>query len=247
MRYMYWKRKTPPEGPKKPLTEAATGPGDQAACYPVRLTRARQQTTPPISTAATRRDQWIQNKVRENHLRDLAIQRSLQLPTPPHRNAGTGGSDAGRLTTATHNASSDDTHLLVQRVRRMTVGKVENHPGDGVTHAEAIDYLSRTHGATFVGDLIKHLHNPGERNFPWEAANAGGCRSAPRAGSIAAVAAATASKVGFASIVRLVWRLLVISIGSWSPVSARRVSRECRSGCKVQPRDASLNTSAARR
>ena len=35
---------------------------------------------------------------------------------------------------------------------------------------------------------------------------------------------------------------LVISIGSWISASARCVSRECRSWCRVRPLDASLNT-----
>lgn len=141
----------PPHKPKGPLAQAALGPDHRAAGYPAYLTGAQQQT-PPISTP-TWREQWIQNKVRENQPRPLAPHQGRQ-PTKPPRRCG-----ADELA-ATHNTRWYFSDLLGSAADNAPHGEGENHLMGGASHAEAIDYLSHAYGPVFVGVLIKHLPNP---------------------------------------------------------------------------------------
>jgi hypothetical protein len=141
--------------------QAALGPDHREPAIrltsPAYLTGAQQQT-PPISTP-TWREQWIQNKVRENQPRPLAPHQGRQPTKPPCRNAVPRRCGADELA-ATHNTGWYFSDLRGSAADNATHGEGENHLMGGATRAEAIDYLSHAYGPVFVGVLIKHLPNP---------------------------------------------------------------------------------------
>lgn len=105
--------------------------------------------------------QWVGNKVRENRLRRLAKRQGLQLTRSRHGDRG--GCDSGRygLATAPRDGGPQGADLLVSSADGMTLDEVEKYLLYEMTSAEIMEYLSDTYGRVFVGDLIKHLPQPG--------------------------------------------------------------------------------------
>ena len=85
---MYWKREAPPDETNKPLSHAVLGREDQAVPYPTCRTSAQQQVTPPISTAATRKEQWIQNQARETCCATRPDSKASDRKATPQRRDG---------------------------------------------------------------------------------------------------------------------------------------------------------------
>lgn len=104
---------------------------------------------------------WVGNKVRENRLRRLAKRQRLQLTRS--RYCDCGACDSGRygLATVQRDGGQQGADLLVSSADGMTLDEVEKYLLYETTSAEVMEYLSDTYGRVFVGDLIKHLPQPG--------------------------------------------------------------------------------------
>lgn len=115
-----------------------------------------------MRSVAVRLDQWVAGKVRENRLRVLARRQGLQLSKYRHRDDH--ACDPGRygLASAPQDGSWHGMDVLVSSTDGMTLDEVEKYLVYGMTRAEIMEYLSQTYGPVFVGDLIKHLPQPGD-------------------------------------------------------------------------------------
>jgi hypothetical protein len=148
-----WEHRSQLERPEEFVSWPALVPGEQQVSCPSYLVGARQQATVRISATAWLR-QWVKGKVRESRLRQLAMRQGLRLTKSRHGDARAGD----RIH---YGLAAMGSGPLASFAEGMTLDEVEKYLVYGMASAEIIKYLSQTYGSRFVGDLIKHLPQPG--------------------------------------------------------------------------------------